>query len=222
MFATTTDNTVNDATFKLMKDIPQALVDKYGAKNIIISFITFGTPAKIVFDYNTTIPDKETLTKELNKVSKVGSAPDVVDALTKSREVFLSSPVDPESKKVVVFSTHRMFSNFDNQNIKNAVERLDKEGIRVIGLGYGNEPVQEQLKNLTKTERAIIRPPSNDQATQIADNILKIVLNGKDMFLCMSLGAVFDSLSVIFFLIPRWHSGDICYFYDQRHRIRRC
>ncbi|KXJ15894.1 uncharacterized protein LOC110236767 [Exaiptasia diaphana] len=177
MFVMTTDNTVTGATFKLMKDIPQALVDKYGSRNIIVSYISYGTPAMVVFNYNTTIPDKETLAKELAKVPKVGSAPDVESALIKSREEFQSSSVDPEAKKVLVLGTHRMFSGFDNQNIKDAVKRIDEEGIRTIAVGFSDEPVQEQLGNITKTGRAIIRPLKSDQGTQIADNILKIALN---------------------------------------------
>lgn len=178
VFTVTADDTVKVDKYKIMKDTVQAIADKYGTRQVRISFVSFGQPPVVVFDFNTAIPDKETLAKELGKVTKVTGNPDLTNAIKKAKDIFDNTPVRPESKKVLVVITHRKF-NIPSSDIRTAVEPLDKEGIRIITVGLGDGPNNDELKNITRTERAIIRPPSNDEGKQVADEILKVILNGK-------------------------------------------
>lgn len=79
-----------------MQQTVQAISDKYGSRKVRISLVTFGTPPVVVFDFNTTIPDKESLAKELAKVTKLSSNPDLQAAIKKAEEIFDYSPVRPD------------------------------------------------------------------------------------------------------------------------------
>lgn len=162
-----------------MKDTVQSIADKYGTTKVRLSFVSFGQTPVVVFDFNTTIPDQETLTKELDKVKKETGNPDLVNTVKKAKEIFDTSPVRRESKKVLTIVTHRKFTNVPISDIRPAVEPLDKDGIRIVTVGIGNDPVQEELKNITRTERAVIRPKPSDEGMQVADEILKVILNGE-------------------------------------------
>jgi hypothetical protein len=160
-----------------MQETIQALGNKYGTRQIRVSLVTFGTPPVVVFDFNTTIPDKESLVKELAKVTKLNSNPDLKAAIKKAEEIFDYSPVRPDSKKVLTVITHRKF-NLGESDLRNAVKPLDDKGVRIVTVGLGNAPEQSELTNLTRTVRAVIRPVSNDGGKQVADEILKVILNG--------------------------------------------
>lgn len=178
VFTTTADSTTTTEIFNIMQQTVQAISDKYGSRKVRISLVTFGTPPVVVFDFNTTIPDKESLAKELAKVTKLSSNPDLQAAIKKAEEIFDYSPVRPDSKKVLTVITHRKF-NLGETDIRNAVKPLDDKGVRIVTVGLGSAPEQSELTNLTRTERAVIRPVSNDGGKQVADEILKVILNGE-------------------------------------------
>ena len=161
-----------------MKETLQAIGDTYGTRKVRTSLVNFGNPPVVVFDFNTTIPDKDFLAKELAKVTKLNSNPDLPAAIEKTEEIFNYSPVRPDSKKVLTVVTHRKF-NLDETTIRNAVKPLDDKGIRIVTVGLNSDPDQSELTNLTLTERAVIRPANSDGGKQVADKILKVILGGE-------------------------------------------
>lgn len=180
-FAITTEAAMDNKTYKLMTDTVKLIGDKYGIRKIHYSVVTFGNPPKTLFDFENTLPDKETLVKEVDKLPK-SDAPLNFDATMKEVEkVFDKTPIKPESKKVLVVMTHKTIGANETV-IKNALKPLDEKEIIPLVVGIGSAPSSEEMEEIARTDRKVIRPANDDGGRQVVDEIIKRIIGGKGSF----------------------------------------
>lgn len=177
-FAITTEAAMDKKTYTLMTDTVKLMGDKYGIKKIHYSIITFGNPPKTLFDFETTLPDKETLGKEVDKLPKSDAPLNFEETMKEVEKVFDKTPIKPESKKALVIITHKPIGA-NKTVIKDALKPLDKKEIVPIVVGIGSAPSSEEMEEIARTDRKVIRPANDDGGRQVVDEIIKRIIGGR-------------------------------------------
>jgi hypothetical protein len=92
-------------------------------------------------------------------------------------KVFNRTSMAPNSKKILVIMTHKTFG-INNTSIRDALKPLDEKEIVPIVVGVGNDPSHEEVEEIARTTRKVIKPGSNVGGRQVVDEIIKIIIGG--------------------------------------------
>lgn len=180
VFAVTTDAAVTDKTYKIMTDTVKNMGKKYGIRKNRFSIVTFGNPPKTLLDFETTLPNQEALVKEVNKVPKTTSTINFDSTMKEVEKTFDKTSVKPKSKKVLVVLTEKPFE-VNTTVIYDALKPLEEKRVTTIAAGVGNNVKEEELEEIAKTDRKVVKTAADDNGWQVSDEIMKRIINGKNV-----------------------------------------
>jgi len=178
VFAMTTESAMDENTYTIMKDTVKNMGDKFGIKKMHFSVVTFGEPPQTLFDFDKTIPDQESLVKKVDELPKQSSPINFDSTMKEVEKVFKSTPIKPNSKKILVVMTHKAFK-VNSTVVYNSLRPLDEERVIPIVVKIGNDVPQEEAEDIARTDRKVIEPTADDSGRQVADEIIKAVIAGK-------------------------------------------
>ena len=173
-YGDTTTSKVRD----LMKNAPKYISDTYGPVKFRFSLVNVGPTPTRVFGFDVALPDKESVRKEVDKISPVSGNPSLKPALEEVEKLFNESSPRPNARKINLIFTDRPFGD-SLSDIENATKPLDKLGVTNIAVAFGPKPNTWELITLTRAERAVVR--LDDEKTtpsQAGDEVMKILLKG--------------------------------------------
>ena len=103
-------------------------------------------------------------------------------ALQGAKELFnASNGARSEAIKVLVVITDKKSDSLE-QDVKKAAQRLDENGIRVIGVALGDEGDGE-LDDITDVKEDVINTTDTTSPSKIVEEIIERLLNSKYSFL---------------------------------------
>ena len=171
-----------DSTFTLMKETINDVIDDYGINKIRYSVILFGSQAKQVvgFDSSLTKPALEAYIRALDRLSG-GSAID--KALEKALESFKEGITRPNARKVLVVITDNE-SGLETGDIVAMAKLLEKKNVRLITVAVGDSANQQELKSIASDSRDGLTVPTSVQPSALSKDIIVLVLTGETI-LCV-------------------------------------
>lgn len=181
VFIMTYSSTSTDKVKSLMPGVIKSISEKYGRPDKIrISVVSIGSTAKKEINYNSvSLPDKESLRREVDKMAPVAGAPDIKKGLTAAEEIFKASSSRPNAKRLALVFTDRPLNVSSLSELENATKPLEKSGVQPIAIGFGDQPNKWQLKTITRSDRAIKFVTDSMSSTEIGDELMKMIMNGE-------------------------------------------
>lgn len=180
VFALTATTGDADGTFQRMKDAVEIITDTYGMNTLRYSFIVYGALPKIIFDFRTNFPSRESLKYFIEQSRRATGRPDTKRALEEAMQVIRGSSVRPSAKKILVLLTDG--ASYDNpQDVEKAIQALNKTGVPVLTFALVNNP---------KTDFEV---PKTVEPGELAVKVMEIVLAGKCICLYSKLLTITDN-----------------------------
>lgn len=175
-------STYGDTTTPKVRDLIKKAIkyisDTYGPVKFRFGLVNVGPTPTRVFDFGVALPDKESVRKEIDKISPVSGNLSLKPALVEVEKLFNESSPRPNARKINVILTDRPFGE-NISDIENAMKPLDKLGVTNIAVGFGPKPSKWELTTITRAERAVVL--LDDEKTtpeQAGDEVMKIILDG--------------------------------------------
>ena len=170
VFALTATTGDADDIFQRMKDAVEIITDTYGMYTVRYSFIVYGAIPKIVFDFKTNFPSRESLKYNIEQSRIATGRPDTKRTLEEAMQVIRGSSVRPSAKKILVLLTDG--ASYDNpQDVEKAIQDLNKKGVPVLTFALVNNP---------KTDFEV---PRTVEPGELAEKVMEKVLAGK--YVCL-------------------------------------
>lgn len=173
-FAISATSLQSDATYLLMQTTINNIVAEYDIFRIHYSVIIFGAVATTHIDFSSNIPDKDSLIRQVARLSKSPGDPDLVQALEHAKQVYESQHVRPEARRfLVVIMDNNPINNATDLN--RAVTDLDNKDVVIIGVGVGNSVNRTYFEIITKDPRHIITVGVNKSPGELAKEIIDAI-----------------------------------------------
>lgn len=173
VFALTATTGDADDTYQRMKDAVEIITDTYGMNTLRYSFIVYGTLPKIIFDFKTNFPSRESLKYFIEQSQRATGRPSTKRVLDEVMQVIKVSSVRPSAKKIVVLLTDG--ASYDNpKDVERAIKTLEEQGIPVLTFALVNNPQTDF--EVSKT----VEPK------ELAEKVMESVLAGKCVHLYTS------------------------------------
>ena len=173
VFALTATTGDADDTYQRMKDAVEIITDTYGMNTLRYSFIVYGTLPRIIFDFKTNFPSRESLKYFIEQSQRATERPGTKRVLDEVMQVIKVSSVRPSAKKIVVLLTDG--ASYDNpKDVERSIKKLEEQGIPVLSFALVNNPQTD------------FEVPKTVEPKELAEKVMESVLAGKCVHLCTS------------------------------------
>ncbi len=172
-----------NSTFTLMKETINDVIDNYGINKIRYSVIIFGSQARQVVGFDSSITDPAELEAYIRALSSISGGPAIDKALEKALESFKESVTRPNARKVLVVITDNE-SGLQASDIVAKVKPLEETNVRVIAVAVGDAADQQELESIASDNRDVLPVPTSAQPSALSKDIMVLVLTGKQTLLC--------------------------------------
>ena len=169
----------SDATANMqkVKATINAVIDRYGKRDIRYSFILFGNvPLRLVSFAESEIFTIERLESRVNSFS-VRSGANLEKALDEARKIFQDT-ARSDAKKVLVVIMDQSRSS-DSAKTKEKARDLRESGVKVVPVALGDEASDEELSEIASLKEYLVKMKEDDDPDKSAEKIMDKVLVGK-------------------------------------------
>lgn len=163
--------------YRKMTEIMKEFVTKYGLGRVRYTVITFGRQpdVKLRLDENTL--SEEALKTYLEAIPRSNGGSDLAKALEKAKEVFIDDSHSDVKKILVVMMDKKSESRAED--VREAGQQLDINGITVIAIALHEEADSRELANVTSSYRNVIVANSTSTPTHLVEEIMRKGLKGR-------------------------------------------
>ena len=164
--------------FQKMQEVIKTFIDEYGSHRIAYSVLTFGSSPAIRVRFRDSASADDVLKSTIDNIPQNVARASLDKALHGAKELFkASNGARNDAMKVLVVITDDKSDSLE-RDVKKAAQRLDENGIRVIGIALGNEGDGE-LESITDVEGDVINTTDSTSPKKIVEKVLERVLNSK-------------------------------------------
>ncbi len=167
-----------NSTFTLMKKTINHVIDSYGINKIRYSVIIFGSQARPVVGFDSSITDPVELEAYIRALSPISGGPALDKALEKALESFKESVSRPNAGKVLVVITDKE-SGLQADDVVAKVKPLEERNVRVIAVAVGDGADQQELESIATDNRDVLNVPTSVEPSALSKDIMVLVLTGK-------------------------------------------
>lgn len=161
-----------------MEETINDVIDNYGINKIRYSVIIFGSQARQVVGFDSSITDPAELEAYIRALSPISGGPAIDKALEKALESFKESVSRPNAKKVLVVITDNE-SGLQAVDIVATVKPLEERNVRVIAVAVGDGADQQELESIASDNRDVLNVPTSVESNTLSKDIMVLVLTGK-------------------------------------------
>ena len=180
VFAISTISPKADVNFAKIKDVIQELIDEYGVQRVYYSIILFGRDPSVRIKFTPRLSE-EALKNAVNSLPRPTGGSSLQAALEKGREVF-DEGSRPDSKKVVIVILDQK-SESTIADVRDAANKLDEDGIRVIPVAFGSRADTDEGEAATPNKANFVKInvtfPTTECAELISQRITESEYNNK-------------------------------------------
>ena len=166
-----------------MQEVIKTFVEKYGSQRIAYSVLTFGSTPTIRVSFNDAARGDKVLMSTIDNIPQNVARASLDKALHGAKELFKdSNGARKNAMKVLVVITDEKSDSLE-QEVKKAAQRLDENGIRVIGIALGDGSDGE-LERITDVEGDVVNTTDSTSPEKIVEKLVERVLNSKFLSNC--------------------------------------
>ena len=167
-----------DSTFTLMKETINDVIDNYGINKIRYSVILFGSQAKQVVGFDSSLTKPSLLEAYIRALERLSGGSAVDKALEKALESFKAGITRPNARKVLVVIMDNE-SGLETGDIVTMAKLLEKRNVRLITVAVGDSANQQELESIASDNRDVLTVPTSVQPNALSKDIIELVLTGE-------------------------------------------
>jgi len=167
-----------DNTFTLMKETMNNVIGNYGINKIRYSVILFGSQAREVVGFNSSITKPTQMEEYILLLDRLSGGSAIDKALEEALESFKTGSNRRNARKVLVVITDNE-SGLESGDIVAKAKLLEERNVRLITVAVGDTANQQELESIASDSRDVLTVPKSEQPSALAKNIMVLVLTGK-------------------------------------------
>ena len=168
--------------FQKMQEVIKTFIDKYGSHRMAYSVMTFGSSPTIHVRFSDSAAADDILKEFVDSIPQNTAQASLDKALQGGKQLFkASNGARGDALKVLVVITDKKSDSLA-EDVKKSAQRLDENGIRVIGVALGNEGDGE-LDGVTDVKDDVINTTDTSSPKKIVEKIMERIFNSKCYFL---------------------------------------
>ena len=183
-----------DSTFPLMKETINDVIENYGIRKIRYSVILFGSQARQVVGFDSSITKPAQLEAYIRSLDRLSGGSAIDKALEKAMESFREGITRPNARKVLVVITDND-SGLKTGDIVTKARLLEERNVRVIAVAVGDTADQQELEAIASDKRDVLTVPTSVQPNALSKDITVLVLTGKAIVRLCNLSFTNDHFS---------------------------
>lgn len=165
-----------NANFAKVKDVVQELIEMYGVQRVYYSVILFGRVPSVRIRFTQQF-DEDTLKNAVQILPRPSGGSSLHAALQTARDVFQQGG-RPDSKKVVVVVVDEK-SGSNINNVKEAANKLEEDGIKVIPVTFGDRADPDEASATTTNKQNVVKANETSDPKDIAEEISEKVTDSE-------------------------------------------
>ena len=154
--------------FAKIKEVVQELIDLYGVQRVYYSVILFGRDPTVRIKFTQQLTE-DGLKNTVQLLPRPSDGSSLHAALAKAREVFKEGG-RPNSKKVVVLIMDQR-SESNTNDVKEAANKLEDDGIKVIPVVFGDRGDPDEATVTTPNKENVVKANDTSDPKDIAEEI---------------------------------------------------
>lgn len=166
-----------DRVFILMKGTVNSIISTYGTSRIRYSLITFSATTIKQIDFLDNTNSVDALKALVQNMARRPGDLMLDKALSEAKKLFSSEGARANARKIVVVIVDKKSSAVEGDT-RAAARSLEDARIRVVPVALGPEVDASEIRLLTPNRGNIVFSRLNEDATNIARNIMVKVLKG--------------------------------------------
>lgn len=175
MFALSAVASRADQTYSKIKMVVKEVIETFGTKKLRYAVIIYGRTPTVEVTFNEQYPDVSSLKRIVDSLPRKSGGPELHQALVQVRNLFGKSR--PKAHKVLVIVTDKRSSSSD-QDIRKAVDDLERKNVKIITLGIGKEVDIPRLDKLSPKSNDTISAKGDEDPKKLGQEIVKKILGG--------------------------------------------
>ena len=174
-FALSATSFQSNASYPLMKEVINSIIQQYGTKDIHFSFIIYGSEASTKYSFTREPEDPDDLRRFVTDMPDITPPTSPHVALEAAAKAFEGSGVRANSSKVLVLMTD-IKGDSSEKEIESTFAPLKRQKVKVIAVGIGSEVDTDELVNITGDNNNVITVPVDTDKTPLTNELMEIVL----------------------------------------------